>query len=114
MFFARLVVVNETNAFTLHSYLNLAELRFLQKDTTAALTFWKECVDSLQALFMDGVTPLGRLLPPKFYRKLAELFKRAVRFMFCFGSELVNKVRMLSPGLVCVCEGLIVISPRSF
>ncbi len=36
------------------SYLNMAELRFLQRDVASAVSFWAECRDLMLVTFFDG------------------------------------------------------------
>jgi hypothetical protein len=36
------------------SYLNMAEIRFLQGRIDASTAYWSECKDTLFALFMNG------------------------------------------------------------
>src|SRR5688500_15148101 len=46
----------------------------------------------LLTLFMDESTLLGKGSPAHSLMKLFRLFKRLLRFMFCFDAELINKV----------------------
>eukprot|EP01094_Clydonella_sp_ATCC50884_P029158 TRINITY_DN9038_c0_g1_i1.p1 TRINITY_DN9038_c0_g1~~TRINITY_DN9038_c0_g1_i1.p1 ORF type:complete len:1772 (-),score=512.93 TRINITY_DN9038_c0_g1_i1:20-5335(-) len=75
---------------TLKSYLNIAELRFLEEDTAGAFRYWSECRDALVSLFLLPV--LGKsTTPASMLRKLWRLTSRLVRFMFTMESETINK-----------------------
>eukprot|EP01114_Cavostelium_apophysatum_P005299 TRINITY_DN1611_c0_g1_i1.p1 TRINITY_DN1611_c0_g1~~TRINITY_DN1611_c0_g1_i1.p1 ORF type:complete len:1238 (+),score=381.57 TRINITY_DN1611_c0_g1_i1:3322-7035(+) len=73
------------------SYMNMAELRYLQGDTDAAFAFWTECKDQLFQLFMDGSSLLGKGAPTHFLTKIEHLLKRLTRFLFCFDSDTIAK-----------------------
>lgn len=46
-------------------------------------------------LFIENSNLLGKGYPPSFLQKLNNIFKRLVRFMFCFDSEWINKVKIV-------------------
>jgi len=52
----------------------------------------------MYVLFLDGPMLLLKTSPPGFIDKLFALIKRAVRFMMCFDSELINKVTACTLG----------------
>ena len=72
----------------LRCYLNMAELRYLQGEIAVAASFWKECVRHLNDLFLKPI--VGKFASPSFIRKLYNLTKRAVRFMMCLDSDVIN------------------------
>src|ERR1700733_5060461 len=74
-------------------YMNMAELRYMQDSIAESLTFWRECRDQFFILFMDGPYFVVPEAPPSFLIRALHLLKRLLRFMLCFDSDLVNKVR---------------------
>src|ERR1700733_13623394 len=87
-------------------YMNMAELRYMQDSIAESLTFWRECRDQFFILFMDGPYFVVPEAPPSFLIRALHLLQRLLRFMLCFDSELVNKVRNLTL-VSCSCPSLI-------
>jgi hypothetical protein len=83
-------------ADAIRSYMNMAELRYLQDSIGDSLAFWRECKDQFLLLFMDGSRFMADNAPPTLLGRALHLVKRLLRFMLCFDVELINKVSPLS------------------
>jgi tetratricopeptide (TPR) repeat protein len=76
----------------LQSYLDLAELRFLEGKKETSQTFLIECKEWLFSVFFgDGVQPILRDAAPGFIERLWRLTQRATRLLFMFEKSFVNR-----------------------
>eukprot|EP01117_Protostelium_nocturnum_P012758 TRINITY_DN4720_c0_g1_i1.p1 TRINITY_DN4720_c0_g1~~TRINITY_DN4720_c0_g1_i1.p1 ORF type:complete len:2345 (+),score=886.19 TRINITY_DN4720_c0_g1_i1:144-7178(+) len=73
------------------SFMNMAELKYLQGETETAIAFWNECKELIVNIFMDGQTLLGKGSPPPIIGKIFKTFQRITRFLFCYDSEFINQ-----------------------
>ena len=73
------------------TYLNMAELRYLQDRKDSALAFWCECKDLLFQLFFDGQEFIMKDVPPYFIRKILGHLRRLVRLLLAFETPFINK-----------------------
>eukprot|EP01156_Anaeramoeba_ignava_P014914 Anaeramoba_ignava/a610910_16.p1 GENE.a610910_16~~a610910_16.p1 ORF type:complete len:611 (-),score=248.37 a610910_16:85-1917(-) len=75
----------------LRSYLSLAELKYLQKNTKLAKEFWIECRNLFFNLFMNGNDNfLTTNVPFCVLGKLYRIIKRMIRFLFCMEAEMIS------------------------
>ncbi|EGC34039.1 hypothetical protein DICPUDRAFT_153830 [Dictyostelium purpureum] len=77
------------------SYMNMAELKFLQGDRDLAISYWNECRNLYYTLFFDGPSLIIKSAPLQFIKKIYSICKRMLRFLFAFDQELINKNLML-------------------
>eukprot|EP01122_Echinamoeba_exundans_P013179 TRINITY_DN5714_c0_g1_i2.p1 TRINITY_DN5714_c0_g1~~TRINITY_DN5714_c0_g1_i2.p1 ORF type:complete len:2539 (-),score=478.97 TRINITY_DN5714_c0_g1_i2:1244-8860(-) len=76
----------------LQSYLDLAELRYLEGKKETSQTFLIECKEWLFSVFFgDGVQPILRDAAPGFIERLWRLTQRATRLLFMFEKSFVNR-----------------------
>ncbi|KAA6386660.1 MAG: hypothetical protein EZS28_017814 [Streblomastix strix] len=77
---------------TLEGYITMAELRFVQGMQKKSVTFWLEAQTTFSRLFLHG--PIFIIPPMIQYSvqvKIIAIFKRIVRFLFCFGPEFIGQ-----------------------
>ncbi len=55
---------------------------------------------TLFQLFMDGSNLLGKGSPPGFLLKLKNIAERLTRLLFCYDTEIINKVTLLQQQLL--------------
>eukprot|EP01156_Anaeramoeba_ignava_P010688 Anaeramoba_ignava/a480497_42.p1 GENE.a480497_42~~a480497_42.p1 ORF type:complete len:801 (+),score=265.40 a480497_42:52-2403(+) len=76
---------------TLESYLNFAELRYLQNNIKQAYEFWLECRNLFFHLFMNGNECLvASNSPYELIEKFYCILKRMARFLFCLDNKTIN------------------------
>ncbi|GAM25504.1 hypothetical protein SAMD00019534_086790 [Acytostelium subglobosum LB1] len=90
------VNINTCNILQLlRTYMNMAELRFLQGDRDLAISYWTEARNLFYTLFCDGPHFIGKSAPLHFLKKVFESCKRMIRFLFAFDQDFINKNLML-------------------
>ncbi|KYQ89246.1 hypothetical protein DLAC_09901 [Tieghemostelium lacteum] len=77
------------------NYMNMAELKFLQGDRELAISYWNECKQLYYTLFFEGPHLIMKSAPLHFIKKIFQISKRMLRFLFAFDQELINKNLML-------------------
>ncbi|PRP78521.1 hypothetical protein PROFUN_13578 [Planoprotostelium fungivorum] len=76
------------------SFMNMAELKYLQGEQETAVAFWTECKELIMSLFMEDsnyTVLLGKGMPPSMLKKLDHVFSRVTRFMFSLDSTFINQ-----------------------
>lgn len=74
----------------LNSYMNMAELRYLQGKKDIAISFWKECKENLSLYFLDSSKVILNEAPLSFLQNLYHISKRLVRFLFLMPRNFIN------------------------
>lgn len=73
------------------SYLNMAELRYIEGNVELSRSYWEECISVLSQYFLDRTKVLLNEAPLSFLEKIHNIIKRATRLLFFFPTDILNK-----------------------